>query len=169
MRLLRGSLVVVGLALGGVALAPPAWAAPPVELEAVSERGVVTLLEPPRLAGRTTHVVFTETTTLSGGLTSAEDQPVVSRFSCAYVGGDHLVCHGEQVFTGTVEGFGEGTITSKVRFQCSETSLTMNGTCRGSATTISSTGDLAGVRGHSTFQGDLGTGTMHVSMRLVRP
>jgi hypothetical protein len=146
------------------ALAAPAAAAPPTELQVVSERvGEVRLLSAPRTAGRTTHVEFEEDVELTGGLQSTELS--VLRLQCTIVGTARMSCHGEQRFTGTVDGIAAaGTSTSAVRFTCSLPEQR----CTGSTTVVDGTGGLAGVSGRSTFVGNPTTGSSVATMWIVR-
>lgn len=139
-----------------------AWAAPPVELRSTTQRVSVELLSEPRPAGKNVHVEFEELLTVAEDF----DGTIVAHMWCVFVGSKSLVCHGDQTFTGTIEGVDRaGTTTSKVRFTCSQTT----GACTGSGTIIDADGGLAGVRGRSTFTASLVTGIAHATNRLIRP
>lgn len=162
MKLMRLSVLTVAAVLAG-SLGGAAWGAPPVELQAQSQRvGEPALLSEARPAGKNLHVEFVETLRLTGDITSS----AVAQFQCVFVGTKSLVCHGEQVSTGTIRGVdGVGTTTSKVQFRC----LLTTGACTGSGTIIDATGAAAGIRGHSTFEANLATGLSDITQRLVLP
>ena len=162
MRLKRLSVLTVAAVLTG-SLGGAAWAAPPIELHAQSQRvGTPVPLSEPRPAGKNLHVEFVETLMLTGDITST----AVAHFQCVFVGTESLVCHGEQESTGTIRGVdGVGTTNSKVHFKCSLTT----GACTGSGTIIDATGAAAGIRGHSTFEANLATGLSDITQRLVLP
>lgn len=165
MMFVRLSVLTVAAALVG-SLGSAAWAAPPVTLESESQRESATLLSDPRFAGKTTHIELRETFTLTGDLVSSEGVPAVSEVRCVYVGTEFLLCHGDQIFTGTIDGVeGEGTLTSKLRFKCSLTTFT----CTGTATIVDAADGLAGVRGNSTFEADLATGRADIDSRVILP
>lgn len=159
---MRLSVLTVAATLAG-SLGGAAWSAPPVELHAESQRvGQPVPLSEPRTAGKNLHVEFVENLTVTGDITAT----AVAQFKCVFVGSTSLVCHGEQVSTGTIRGVkGVGTTTSKVHFKCSLTT----GACTGSGTIIDGTGAAAGIRGHSTFEADVTTGRSDITQRLVLP
>ncbi|MGX5657462.1 hypothetical protein ACWKWC_22010 [Geodermatophilus nigrescens] len=106
---------------------------------------------------------YTNTSLTSGGLQSTA--PSVEEARCVtLLRAGTIRCHGEIVFTGTVEGLdGTGTVTSRVHLACDITTAD----CAGRTVVVSATGALAGLHGHTTSTSDLLTGAGEYTAYVV--
>lgn len=95
----------------------PVWADPPLVLEGAGQRLTLAVVPPVTEAENSTRFGLSTTADLSGGLDSSA--PFVGAYTCKTVTqSGRTKCEGEETFTGTVAGVGEGITVARVTVSC---------------------------------------------------
>ena len=163
----RRVLAVTAAALAlSASLSGPAWADPPVEATGYFQQLAAPTVVSEERRGRTTHSYVTDVSVGQGDLLSTPPGVAnATEYWCVAVEGKNTIrCRGEGTATLTVSGVGTGAAVTRLTFECTVVPFL----CKGRIQIRGTSGPLAGVHAHGTFEGTGRPGQSAYSLKLHR-